>query len=97
MASAPAFPLHNLVVMIIVFLLAETIIVCAYRARARCARWYAPAAGNLAGVSLLLGLAAALADAGTFPVLATLTAALFAHIFDLRLRLPAAKSRTETY
>ncbi len=80
--------LQSLVTFIIVFLVLETLAVCVYRARAGRTRWYAPAAGNLAGICLLLALAAALASASNAAVLVSLGGAFLAHIVDFRLRLP---------
>jgi hypothetical protein len=88
--------LADLVLLIIAFLVLESVAVCALRARAGRSDWYAPLPGNLAGICLLLALGAALGNAGEIPILAALTGALVAHILDLRLRMPSAGTPTKT-
>jgi hypothetical protein len=79
--------LVDLVTFIIVFLVLETLAVCLYCARAGRSRWYAPAAGNLAGICLLLALGAVLTRASDAAVLLSLGGAFLAHVVDFRLRM----------
>lgn len=78
---------------IILFLVIETCVVCALRARSQTVNWYSPIARNAAGICLLFALRFALADAASIWMLLPLAGAFAAHLIDIRTQLPSALSR----
>lgn len=73
---------------VIIFLILETVLVCALRFRAQQSNGFSPVANGVAGLCLLLALRTALSGAADIWMVLALSGAFIAHLVDLRTHIP---------